>query len=674
MKKAPAGLVAVALWLAASLAGGPAAEPRITEYEWWNEGAPAGEQTVTVQTDGTIVSDMRIQWNNRDFTLRNEMMLDAGGYVVEQRLSGTSAFGAPIDEVFEIADGVARWRSASEQGSGPVVVPAFYVPARTGATESVAALIRAGMADPEGRVRLLPAGEARVTKLVTTSVSNGTANRDVTLYSITGLRFAPRYAWLDADMTLFGYGFWGLSMLPKGWGTEVDDHLKQIRSEHEQRHYEAIAARLAEPVEGMLAIENVAVVDVETGELLTDRHVLVEGGRITHISEAPVAAARRIDGAGKTLVPGLWDMHAHTDFFSHHGGILNIAGGVTSVRDMGSDHDALMAATRRYDAGSLVGPRIYHAGFIDKTSPFAASRAVGTLEEAKRQVAWYADNGYIQIKLYSSIAPDWVRPLADLAHARGLRVGGHIPAFMTAEQAILNGFDEIQHINMVFLNFLAGETEDTRTQLRFYLYGDKAGTLDLESAPVRDFLKLLAERGVVVDPTVAVFDSMIGHRAGQPNPLFTTVVDRFPIGEYRALQAPGFKITDENAAAWASSQRAALRMVRKLHDAGIQIVAGTDALPGFALHRELELYAEAGLSNAAILKIATIDAARVAGADDVGGSIAVGKRADLVLLDGNPLEDIGAVRRPVLVVKGDRLYRPDALLAAVGIAPAADSD
>ncbi|MCG8505564.1 MAG: hypothetical protein MI755_13235, partial [Sphingomonadales bacterium] len=95
MKKAPAGLVAVALWLAASLAGGPAAEPRITEYEWWNEGAPAGEQTVTVETDGTIVSDMRIQWNNRDFTLRNEMMLDAGGYVVEQRLSGTSAFGAP---------------------------------------------------------------------------------------------------------------------------------------------------------------------------------------------------------------------------------------------------------------------------------------------------------------------------------------------------------------------------------------------------------------------------------------------------------------------------------------------------------------------------------------------------------------------------------------------------
>ena len=88
----------------------------------------------------------------------------------------------------------------------------------------------------------------------------------------------------------------------------------------------------------------------------------------------------------------------------------------------------------------------------------------------------------------------------------------------------------------------------------------------------------------------------------------------------------------------------------------------------------MELYAEAGLSNAAILKIATIDAARVSGAEDVSGSITVGKQADLVLLDGNPLKDIGAVRRPVLVVKGDRLYRPDALLAAVGIAPAADSN
>ena len=133
-----------------------------------------------------------------------------------------------------------------------------------------------------------------------------------------------------------------------------------------------------------------------------------------------------------------------------------------------------------------------------------AARVIGVfLEEALERVDFYADNGYIQIKLYSSIDPGWVEDIAERTHARGMRLSGHIPAFMSAEQAVRAGYDEIQHINMVFLNFLAGDREDTRKQLRFTLYGDEAGKLDLDSQEVEDFIALLREQNVTIDPTAA---------------------------------------------------------------------------------------------------------------------------------------------------------------------------
>jgi hypothetical protein len=641
-------------------------------YEWFNEGTPAGEQSVLSTEDGLIVSNMRIRWNNREFILRNELELDESGFVVAQKLTGTSAFGATIQEEFNWTGDVASWHSPAESGSAQLSSPAFYVPARTGATESIAALIRAGLSAPEQTLALLPAGEARITEIAKTRVENGELSKNVTLYAVTGLGFSPTYAWLDDDLNLFAFGFWSLSMVPKGWGYKTLERLQALQSKHESYHYERIAQRHSEAITQPLLIRNVDVVDVNSGALIRGHDVLIENGVITQIGVNPLEAndARIIDGAGKTLMPGLWDMHAHTDFYPHYGGILNIASGVTSVRDMGSDHDKLSSAGGAFESGRLVGPRVYRAGFIDQSSPYAAARAVESLIEAKEKVLWYADRGYLQIKLYSSISPEWVAPLARLAHENGLRVSGHVPAFMSAEQAVLDGFDEIQHINMLFLNFLADAETDTRTQVRFHLYGDKAGTVDLESDKVGDFIKLLVERKIVVDPTIAVFDSMIGHRAGDANPMFRKVIDRFPIGEYRTHHSPAMETTEDNVPNWEKSRSKALEMLAKLYVSGVQIVAGTDALPGFALHRELELYTESGIPAAAALRIATLDAAGVAGVDAISGSIAIGKQADLVMVDGNPLEDISAIRRPVLVLKGDRIFWPNELLRALGIRPA----
>ena len=358
-------------------------------------------------------------------------------------------------------------------------------------------------------------------------------------------------------------------------------------------------------------------------------------------------------------------MHGH---FSLSDGVLNIAGGITSVRDIGSVHEQIMEMTAKHDSGEVIGPNTYRAGFIDQASPYATGDTVETLEEALERVDFYAAHGYMQIKLYSSIDPEWVDDIAERTHAHGMRLSGHIPAFMSAEQAVRAGYDEIQHINMLFLNFLAGDREDTRKQLRFTLYGDEAGSLDFDSQKVKNFIALLRDNNVTVDLTAAIFDTQLVHLPGEPDPTFATVIDHLPATIARGLYKPDMDMGDM-VDAWARSAIAQETMIRTLHENGVQIVPGSDHMAAFTIHRELELYARAGIPYADVLKIATLDSARICGVDDRTGSIRVGKDADLVLLAGNPLEDISAVRSATLVVKGNSAFKPDELYKVVGVKP-----
>jgi imidazolonepropionase-like amidohydrolase len=125
---------------------------------------------------------------------------------------------------------------------------------------------------------------------------------------------------------------------------------------------------------------------------------------------------------------------------------------------------------------------------------------------------------------------------------------------------------------------------------------------------------------------------------------------------------------------WAASAVAQAAMIKKLHDNGVQIVPGSDNVAAFTIHRELELYSEAGISNADVLRIASLDSARIVGVDDRTGSITVGKDSDLVLVEGNPLVDISAIRRATLVMKGNTAYKPDELYKAVGVKPFVESE
>jgi imidazolonepropionase-like amidohydrolase len=657
----------------AATAGAANSAGTSSEYEWLSEGTDAGQHRVVRSGDGRISTDLFVHWNNREYTVKDELQLDANGLPSSQRITGTSPFGAPIDESFSLDDGVANWKSVGESGSVSSASGGFYIPNEFGATESLPALVRAALKNLDGQQELIPSGTASVEKLTELTVSGTPGDTTVSLYGISGIGFTPTYLWLDDKLESFALDFGGfIGMARKGYGEDVIDLLSREQSKFEARHFETISPGLSQRLQQALVIRNVNVVDVENGVLLEDHHVAVRDGKIEEISATPIAIenALVIDAAGKTLIPGLWDMHGH---FGLSDGILNIASGITSVRDVGSVHEKIMELTGKFASGAVVGPHTYRAGFIDRASPYATGDTVETLQEALERVDWYADHGYIQIKLYSSIDPSWVEEIAKRTHARGMRLSGHIPAFMSAEQAVRAGYDEIQHINMLFLNFIAGDREDTRKQLRFSLYGDKAAEVNLDGAEAQAFFRLLQEYDTTIDPTAAIFDSMLLHKAGNPDPTFAAVIDHLPLSVSRSLYNPDMEITEANEMAWSRSQVNALKMLKTLYDKGIPIVPGSDSMAGFAIHRELELYTEAGIPNAAVLRMATLESAAVVGASSRTGSITVGKDADLVLLDGNPLEDMSAVRRALTVVKGGYLYRPDELYRAVGVKPFVES-
>jgi hypothetical protein len=633
-------------------------------FEWLTAGKVSGSHVRLIRDDGSRVTDFEFNDRGRGPKIHEVLESDASGMLVSLQVSGHAYMGAPIDETFLVEDGEARWKSTLEQGEAQA--GAFYW-ANEGTLEQLAMLARVLLSTASGQVDLLPAGKASIRKVA--------VHDNIVLYAIGGLELTPQYIWLDQDGELFAMAGGWMGLAPEGQ-SELLPVLQEIQDREDKNYHRKLAQTLTSHLPANWIIRNVSVVDVESGTLKQGQLVAVTDGRIVRVVEdkgldLPVYGdlqPKIIDGQGLTLIPGLWDMHTH---LSLEDGLLQIAAGVTSVRDLGNDPQRLEEIREAFDEGEVIGPRSVAAGFIDGKSPYSAptESLAASLDEALAMVREYAAAGRPQIKIYSSIDPSWVKPLAAEIHRSGMRLSGHIPSYMTAQQAVVDGFDEIQHINMLFLNFLAGPEDDTRTPVRFTLVADKAGQMDLDAAPVQEFIGLLKDRGVVIDPTVTIFDSMFRHRSGELDPSYAMIAGHMPPSLRRSMLAGDMDINDGNAARYARSADALLEMIGKLHSAGVPLVAGTDAMAGFTLHRELELYHQAGLSNADVLKIATMEAARIAGKAADGGSISIGKRADFVLLAANPLNDISAVRKPVAVFKGDRWFDPARLYEAVGIRP-----
>jgi len=655
----------ISIWHPTAVA---APAPQTLRYTITSNGRVAGNEIDTYLPDGRVESTFEFNDRGRGPKVSAVYVLDSNGLPRRVDETGIDYLKAPVDEHFEVKEGIAHWKSTAEDGHAPAA--GFYV-SNNGAAAELAFLV-ATLEKAHGTpVRLFPAGEARLERLTDLTLEDHGQKLHVTDFAITGLSFEPQTVWLDDEQHFFAIpGTW-FAFLREGW-EKTNDQLYAIDIKMRDQRYARLAKDLAKHPSHPIAIEHVRLFDSEQAIIREDQTVLVSGDRFLTVGPAssvhPPADAEHIDGTGKTLLPGLFDMHVHAQALD---GILNIASGVTSVRDMGNDIDQLRSLQDQWQNGTAIGPRVWKAGFIDGHGPFQAPTGLyaDTAAEAEAAVNRYADLGYVQIKLYSSLNPDFVPGIVKTAHARGLRVSGHIPNGITASQFVEDGADEIQHINFIFLNFFASQVKDTRTPERFTAVGANAAKLDLQSKPVNDFIQLLLNHHTTVDVTLGTFEGMFTGRPGQASPDLVPVLKRLPAQVQRSAYSGGLPVTAENDQLYKDSYRAMLTMTKRMYDAGIPILAGTDATAGIMLHRELELEVQAGIPPAKSLQIATWNAARLLKQEKELGSIAEGKRADFLLVDGNPAEHISDIRRCRLVMKNGTLYNSGDLYAAVGIGP-----
>lgn len=641
--------------------------PQTLRYVIMSNGAVAGSEVDTYSAGGRIDSAFEFNDRGRGPKLAVHYTLGADGFPTRTDSTGNDYLKAPVDEQFSVSGGVAHWKSTAENGQAPT--PGFYLSINGAAVEP--ALLAAALVKAKGPVKLFPSGEARLERLTDATLEEHGRKLHVTDYAITGLAFEPQTVWLDDDLHFFGFPSRWFAVLREGWEGS-NERLYALDRAAEDARNARLAKELTRRMDRPVAVEHVRLFDSEQAAMRNDQTVVIRGERIAAVGPSAFISvppdALRIDGAGRTLLPGLIDMHNHLQAID---GLLNIAAGVTGARDMGNDIEDLRHLEEQWDSGTAIGPRVWKAGMIDGRGPYQAPTGLyaDTPEEATAAVKRYADLGYVQIKLYSSLKPELVPGVVQAAHARGLRVSGHIPNGMIASQFVEAGADEVQHINFIFLNFLASLVKDTRTPERFTAVGDQAARLDLESKPVNDFIALLLERHTTVDVTLATFEGMYTGRPGKVSPDFAPVLSRLPAQVQRSAYAGGLPVTAENDQLYKDSYEAMLRMTKRMYDAGVPLLAGTDAISGFMLHRELELEVRAGIPPLKALQIATLNAARVLRQEKDLGSIVPGKRADFLLVEGNPGERISDIRRCRMVMKNGALFESAKVYAAAGIQP-----
>jgi hypothetical protein len=638
---------------------------------------PAGEQVVDRGDDGLVKVRFIFKNNGRGPELNEQFRLAPDGTLADYHVTGSATMGAPVDERFVRQGDQAQWMSAAEKGRATLSGPAFYVP-RDSSMETASAMIAALAARPDGKLPLLPSGTLTQRVIdeveVTQAPAAGGKSQRVQLLAQTGLGLEPGYVWatVGPEPRLFATIYPGWFMgIEAGW----EGNLEALQARQVKASASALkefAAAHQQALAGLVVIRNARVFDSVSARLGPAQDVHVFRGRITAVLPAGSKASgphHEIDAAGRVMLPGLFDMHTHVNRWQ---GGLHLAAGVTTVRDMGSDNAMLQELLDEWAAGQVLSPQIVPSGFLEGKSAFSSKLGivVQTLDEAKAAVDWYAQRGYRHLKIYNSFPREHLRDTVAYAHQRGMRVSGHVPAFMRAQDVVERGFDEINHINQVMLNFLVTPKTDTRTLERFTLPAERLATLDLNSRPVRDFVALLKRQKTVVDPTVGTF-AFIQQREGDVSPSYAPVIDHLPPTVQRWFVSGGMKIADDAAAArYKASYAAMVQFIGHLYRAGIPLVAGTDEyVVGLALHSELALYVQAGLTPSQALQVATLNGAKHSGTLHDRGSITPGKLADLVLVDGDPTKDIADLRRVALVITQGKLISPSGLFAALGIKP-----
>ena len=633
-------------------------------YSYINSGKIVGKQWVWQKEKGDYYYYEEYNDRGRGPSLHTHITTGADGIILSEEISGVDYLKTPVHERFYVRKGKAYWRNKFENDSTAFRNELYSD--INGPLAKIELELKMLQASPSGEIRVLPAGVRNFKQIASAEITEkGTQQKHaLRLMTFSGYGGPPYYLWFTGEGRFFGSVSDWSSLIQKGF-EDYANELYTLQRQYEAKFYTDLTKRLTERPATGIAIRNTTLFDTRTGDTLAHQTVLIHEGRIEKLGNAAdvsvPAAYKVIDGTGKFLMPGLWEMHGH---FSKEQGPFMLAQGVTNLRDMGNSFE-LLHTRRLIREDSLLGPDVtIISGFIDKAGEFAAPTGtlIKSLEEGLKAIEEYKAKGYDQIKLYSSIEPGWVKPMADKAHSLGMRVCGHIPAFMTASQAVDAGYDEVTHINMLVLNFF-GDTVDTRSMGRFFLPGRKGYTIDVKGAAAQNFIRQLKDKHIVFDPTLCVFEEMYIDLPGHISRKYAPIAAYLPAEVKRGAMSGGFIDKDSLIDIYARSFINMESILKELYDNGLTILSGTD---GGILQHELELYSKSGIPNAEVLRMATWYPAKVSGRDSLLGSIEANKMANLVLIEGNPLRNMQDIRKIYVTIKGGEIYWPKAIYGDFG--------
>jgi hypothetical protein len=615
----------------------------------------------------TIEIDYDYKNNGRGPTMKETIVLNTDGFPVQWDITGNTTFGNTVDEHYILRGTAASWTDATGSDSTNVATVLWYVN-QSGSPYSAILTARSLLKSPDYSADVLPSGKLKLTEMEKISIMGDSSVIELTSYAISGADLNPSYFIADSDQRLFALISPSFVIVREGFEAQ-EKVLRGYAENYSAERFESLQKKYAHNYGKRVRIANVKIFDPTTLELTSLSSVLVDGERIVSIDAPDVMVENEIviDGAGGTLVAGMYEMHAHA---GDEGALLNVLAGVTSFRDMGNDNEVLDDLINKINSGVLAGPRIHRLGFIEGQSDYSANNGilVSSEEEALAAVDSYHEMGFYGVKLYNSMNGDWAPAIVKKAHDYGMFVCGHVPAFSNANDMLRAGFDEMTHINQTMLGWVLEPGEDTRTLLRLTALKRLPG-VDLNSPKVQESMDLFVQNKAAMDPTLAIHEVLMKSRNGEIWEGANDFVNHMPPNSQR-----GFKValadvaSPEDDQAYREGYEKIVETLKMMKEKGIFIVPGTDLGGSFFYHRELELYQQLGYTPAELLKLATYDMAQYLG-DEALGSIEPGKLADFFLIPGNPVEDIKAIKTISMVSRGGTFYYPSEVYPAFGILP-----
>ena len=633
-----------------------------------------GQETYEIRRDGdSITAKIDFKFTDRgsevplSTTFRGAQDLTPQAFEIK----GRTARPVSIDEAVTIENGKVHVRSRDKQSDSAAPDDPYFTIAGYAPTTMQMLMVRfwATHGSPP-QLATLPSGSVKIEPRGQDTIHVGDKDEKLDRYTVEGLIWGRETLWFDSNRNLVA-----------AITTDAEfDHFEAIRDGYESALGDFVGragsdnmSALAEISKGIpgshsatVAIVGATLIDGTGAAPIPDSSVVIENGRIKAVgprSKVKIPQnASVVDAKGKFLLPGLWDMHAH--FEQVEWGPIYLAAGVTTVRDCGNEFEFITSVRDAIAQNRGLGPRLLLAGIVDGTGPLALSvQHVDTPEQARTWVDRYHQAGFQQMKIYSSVKLEEVKAVADEAHRLGMTVTGHVPQGLNAFQTIEAGQDQINHIQYVVDIMHAPFPKDMSRPDRMKAIAD----LNLDSPEAQKAMSFLKDHHTVVDPTMALFELFTATTAKPPSS-FEPGVEK--IAPELAQPITDVEPPSERSAIGDKVFHKEIAVLGALHRAGIPIVAGTDqAVPGYSLHREIELYVQAGFTPMEAIQAATIVPARAMGLDKESGTVQKGKRGDLILINGDPLQDIHNTRNVEYVISNGTMYRTAELWQSVGFKP-----